>query len=192
MGSKLHRKTWNTHSGDSKIVYSQAYPQAYLQAYPQALPSNLYVGDHRCGHSSNLIVQDVCLFCFLQDGFQNELPGRLHLGRQLADNGNPEQAPRLISHVQVVEGFRPPRPNQNLRSYRLARKQYSRPAHGLFPFTSALWELMGYQPPLAIPLIRAISGENLPKIAENLDISIYNLQNRIEKGIKLTLGFLRA
>jgi hypothetical protein len=180
---------------DRVIVYDPTFTvhsSNNQQVYLQALPDILYVGNGSCEHSSIYQVQDVCLICFFRDGFQNEIPGRMHFSKQLTDNGNPQQTGRLMSHVSIVEGFRPPKPDQNLHSYRLARKQYSSPAHRLFPFTSALWELMSFQPPLATPTILLVSGEKAPKIAEKLDISLYNLQERVQKGINLAVGFLRV
>lgn len=180
-----------TRSGETNEVYSLAYLQARPQAYPQALPDFLYVGGSGCGHADRYFFHASCALCFLKYAFEGEIPGQLHLSKTLTDNGNPQQTPKFISHVQVIEGFKPPTIGENLRKYRLARKQYTAPAHKIFPVSSALWELMGYQPPLARPLILLVSGYSDRKIAEIMGISIYNLHERLFKGVKLTLQWMR-
>lgn len=200
---RTHKQTGFTPAGDSKfsnvndrvIVYDPSFTVQsvkHQRVYLQALPDILYVGNGSCDHPFIYQVKDVCLICFFKDGFQNEIPGQIHFAKSLADNGNPQQTGRMMAHVSLVAGFRPPNPNQNMRDYRRSREQYTKVAHGLFPFTSALWELMSFQPPLATPTILLISGLKAPKIAEKLDISIYNVQERVQKGINLAVGFLRA
>lgn len=186
--NKLRHKTEATR----EAVYSRAYAQALPKAYPQALPDFFYVGGSSCGHPFTYEYDGTCGLCFIKDGFDSELPKQLHRSKSLADNGNPQQTSSFQSHVQVSLGLVPPKKGQNLANFRRARKQYSQVAHGQFPITSALWELMGFQPPLAIPLIASISGEKAPEIAEKLDISIYNLQIRLQKAVKLTLLFVKA
>jgi hypothetical protein len=203
LSSKHRLQTAVTPAGDSKFVSANEQMIVYdstfhvhssniQRVYLQALPDILYVGNGSCEHSSIYSVQDVCLICFFKDGFQNEIPGQIHFSKLLTENGNPQQTGRMMAHVSLVAGFRPPKPEQNLRDWRHSREQYTRPAHGIFPFTSALWELMSFQPPLATPTILLVSGLKAPKIAEKLDISIYNVQERVQKGINLAVGFLRA
>lgn len=159
-----------------------------------ALPTILYVGNSGCVHSSLYELTwytTFCGLCFMIEGFTGELPTRLHESRLLADNGNPQQSGKLMSHVSVVEGFAAPDPEQNLKQYRLARGQYTRRSPRLFPFASALQELMGHQPPLARPLILACQGFHEPEIAARMDLSVYNVAERIRKGLALATGSVR-
>jgi hypothetical protein len=67
--------------------------------------------------------------------------------------------------------------------------QFSRPTQ-MYPVASALWKLIGYQPPLGIVLVKAVGGANEAQIADHLNISLYNVHLRMEKAIRAGLGFL--
>lgn len=128
----------------------------------------------------------------MADGVSNELPKKIHFSKQLTDNGNPQQTPLVQAHVQLVEGLIPPKPGQSAKQYRLAREQLeTKAAHEIFPFTSALWELMGYQPVLATPLVKLLAGKREPQIARELDATWYDITVRISKGIRTALRFVR-
>jgi hypothetical protein len=162
------------------------------KTFARALPDELYVGNEGCGHSVAYYSPNFssCGLCFLREGFNSELPGSIHSAKSLAENGNPQQTPLFFSHVLVAEGFRSPKTGQNLSKFRLARKQYSRKSAEVFPFASSLWVLMGYQPPLAKPLIHAVLGLGEPKIAIILDTSVYNVVDRLRKGINFTTNWI--
>jgi len=154
-----------------------------------------------------------CGLCLMKEGFEAELPGRLHAYKQLASNGNPETETKFLTHLTLVMGFLPPNTGESLTAYRFrtgrqkrnrkpprAREQYSeawlqseplsKPSSKLYPVASALWKLMGYQPPLGIVLVKAVSGLTEREIARELDISILNVNNRMGKGIRTAMGYL--
>jgi hypothetical protein len=174
-----------------------------------------------CGHSPFYIYQFIveqppfCGLCFFREGYQSEIPTRIHQFKTLATNGNPETTPKMVSHLHVVMGLIPPKPGENLQAYRkrrtsLAREQYttrsplpdhklvkqtrqepfSRPAVGLFPVTSALWKLMGYQPPLGRVLIEGVNGRTEYEIADKLDSSVLDIHLRMAKAIRVGMGFI--
>lgn len=168
------------------LLYSPSLPLGFREGKASCLHSPLYLifndGDPHCG------------LCLLMDAIRHELPKKMHYTqRQLTTNGNPQQTAILMAHVQLVEGLKPPRPDESLKQFRLAREQYTKtkPAHQIFPFTSALWELMGYQPTLATPLIKLIYGHEEPQLARLLGISQYELKVRVSKAIKATLKYVR-
>lgn len=158
----------------------------------------------------------LCGLCFFRDGFQAEQPTKIHLHRTLADNGNPETAPMFMSHLLVVMGLQAPPRDMDLREFRknrnsLARGQYTRRAKvngklvpftytevqyrtkaawSLYPVASALWKLMGYQPPLGIVLVRGVGGRTEREIASELDVSIWNVNQRMGKAIRTALGYI--
>lgn len=158
----------------------------------------------------------LCGLCFFRDGFQAEQPSEIHLHRTLAENGNPQTTPRFMSHLTVVMGLQAPPKDVNLRDWQrkrnsLARGQYTRrvkvgdklipqsfvsvekfssPAWMMYPVASALWKLMGYQPPLGIVLVRAVGGRTEPEIAHELDVSIWNVNIRMGKAIRTALGYI--
>jgi hypothetical protein len=172
-----------------------------------------------CGHSPSYIIQTepsapaLCGLCFWKEGWESELPGRIHSFKSLAENGNPETHNSFLSHLVLSMGLIPPKKEQNLRDWRAnrtsrGREQYtvraprtkhlttaarnesfSRP-NRQFPIASALWELMGYQPPLGIVLVKAVGGASEIQIAQVLDLSLYNVHVRLEKAIRAALGFL--
>lgn len=149
-----------------------------------------------CGHSHIYTIQAVkngpliCGLCLFKQGFEDELPGRLHLFKTLAENGKPQTAPMFLSHLKLIMGLRRPPQELPLRTYRLARGQYSGSARTIFPVASALWELMGFQPPLGIVVVRAVGGRNEFEIAKELNDSVRSVHIRMAKGIRTGLRFL--
>jgi hypothetical protein len=134
---------------------------------------------------------EFCGLCWLLDGFQSEIPGRIHSYKLLAENGNPETSERFLAHAEAVMGLIPPRPDQDLHAYRLAREQLYRPSQRQFPVTYALWMMFGYQPPLAEPLTYKLYGMPDWEIAERLGVSTYNVQIRLVKATRLALRYVR-
>jgi len=174
-----------------------------------------------CGHNPYYSIQFypeqplLCGLCFFREGVEGEIPSRIHQFKTLAENGNPETMPKMVSHLHVVMGLKPPQPGESLTTYRqrrnlLTREQYtarspleghklfqmtrverySSPAPGLFPVTSALWKLMGYQPPLGMVLIEGVYGRTERDIASKLDVSVLNIYVRMAKAIRIGMGFI--
>lgn len=133
-----------------------------------------------------------CGFCSVKFRLELEVPGRIHAYKQLADNGNPATDSRMWAHLEAVLGLIPPKPNQNLIEYRLARgRLYGEPSKRQFPTTHALWSLMGYQPKLATPLVRTILGMNVLDVAAELNMTRYGVHMAIAKGVRATLRDVR-
>jgi len=161
---------------------------------------NLHLqGSSSCGHCpSYLIFREngfFCGLCYFQDGLESEVPTRLHQYRILAENGNPAMSEKFIAHIVMAMGLEGPKAGEPIKAFRrrrelLAREQYTRPAPRLFPFGSALWKMMGYQPPLAMALIPAAAGVPEERIAEQLQVSWYNVVERITKAISLGMRLL--
>lgn len=156
-----------------------------------------------CGHSILYVMQNYeeqppfCGLCFFRLGFESELPTRIHVSvnprySTLAVNGNPEMAPKFFSHLLLVMGLKPPRSGENLNRFRAsrARGQYTKPAPRLFPVASALWKLMGYQPPLGIVLVAAVGGRTEVEIARLHDLSVWNVHQRMVKAIHTAMGYI--
>jgi hypothetical protein len=101
--------------------------------------------------------------------------------RKLSDAGTPDFNPQFNGHLIVVLGLFAPDPGEALHSFRKRRDKISRPTAGLFPMTSALWKLMGNQPPLAIPMLDFVSGYNEFDIAERHSWSLFDVQLRLGK-----------
>jgi hypothetical protein len=165
-------------------------------SYSRSLPLSFPQGNGSCRHSPLYLIFEndtaSCGFCHVHDGIQHELPGKLHFSKQLTTNGNPQQTPLLLAHVQLIEGLKPPQPWQSTKQYRLARGQLdTKPAHEIFPYTSALWELMGYQPPIATPLVKALYGKTETEIAAELKTSQYSVFVSIAKAVRWTLKYVR-
>lgn len=91
----------------------------------------------------------------------------------------------------ISVGLVPPEPEQSLREFRLQRSRRSKPNPKLFPFTSALWQLMGVQPPLGRVLVKFCEGYSELEIGAQLDLSIYNVQERLRKSTNTAHKFLR-
>lgn len=156
-----------------------------------------------------------CGLCFFREAIEGETPNRIHQFKTLADNGNPETSPKLMAHLQVSMGLVPPRSGESLPEYRkrrsaLAREPYTRrsptdpkklvqwvraerfssPSFRLFPVTSALWKLMGYQPPLGRVLVEGVNGRTEREIAEHLSTSVLDIHIRMVKAIRVGMGFI--
>src|SRR6185503_18442152 len=142
-----------------------------------------------------------CGLCLFKDGFASELPSRMHLFKTLAENGNPETSPKFMAHLVLVQGLVLPRVDaegnpEPLHEYRRrrgqlrcnpdclqpcfkhqprTREQYTEAAWKLFPVASALWKLMGFQPPLGIVLVRGVNGRTEIEIAREFDTSLQNI-----------------
>ena len=169
--------------------------------YISTLPYDAFRETLDCHHSSLYILKNYeeqplfCGLCFYRQGWESELPTRVHLFKTLAENGNPETSPKFLAHLFLAVGLEPPRPDQNIRDFQKlrsprARVQYTKPAWGLFPVASSLWKLMGYQPPLAIVLIRGASGRPESAIATELDLSLIDVHIRMAKAIRTAMGYL--
>jgi len=153
-------------------------------------------GKAGCRHSWFYEAHGQCSLCFLKERYEAEVPRRLHSYKVLAENGNPETNPTFLRHQETVLGLVPPRKGQDLRDFRLARAQYT-VAHGAFPITSSLSKAMGYQPPIVIPVLRAIQGRTDAEIAaelsdrEDREVTILNVHRRIVKGLRLVMRTVR-
>lgn len=143
-------------------------------------------GNTSCRHSNLYEIAGVCGLCFIQSRYDSEVPSRLHAYKVLAENGNPETHTVFLAHQETVLGLVPPASGQNLRDFRLARAQYT-VARGLFPVTTAMVKAMGYQPPLVLPVVRAVQGFTEAEIAAQLDDSLWSIHIRISKGIRVIL-----
>lgn len=133
-----------------------------------------------------------CGLCWLKRVWEDEIPGRVHAYKVLAENGKPEIAPQFRRHLEVMVGLRPPDRGQNLREYRLARGQLCVPPRkASYPVSSALWDIMGKQPIIARCIIRSMVGQELADIAVDLQITPYGAYQATAKGIRMTLRYLR-
>lgn len=179
-----------THKGS----LDQSLRPSLRLVYSQAMTPFLPVGNSSCQHSAWLFVSwdtVFCGLCFLKVGFNQELPSRLHLSKTLADNGNPQQTGKLESHVSVVEGIFAPG-TMTLKQFSRARGHLgSAPAPNIFPFSSALWTVIGRQPPLGWPLYLAVRGFSEEEIAKEMGVSIYNVNERLSKGVDMAAKLVR-
>lgn len=193
----------------------------YTQDYLQSLPYDTFREVLVCGHSPHYLLKLYkeqpwfCGLCFFREGTESEVPTRIHQFKTLADNGNPQTTAKMISHMHVSMGLKPPEPGEALSDFRkrrsaLAREQYttrnpfdhskivpqfrlepfSRPAPGLFPITSALWRLMGYQPPLGRVLVLGVGGRTETEIAATISVSVLDVYIRMAKAIRVAVGFI--
>lgn len=152
-----------------------------------------------CGHSFLYTVHKwnertpaFCGLCFLADLLSDEMPPKIHEYKVLADNGKPEMKPRFVGHLETALGLVPPAPNQSLKQFRLARKQYTRPpSKNHTPATYGLWTLMGYQPQMAKPLLRLLVGCSEQAVMAEMNMSLYNLQVTVAKAIRTCLRYAR-
>jgi hypothetical protein len=157
----------------------------------------------------------LCGLCFFREGVEAEVPNRIHQFKTLAANGNPETTPKMVSHLHVVMGLKGPNSGESLTAYRKRRisptreqytarspleghklfqltrsERFSSAAPGLFPVTSALWRLMGYQPPLGLVLVEGVYGRTEREIAYKFDVSVLNIYVRMAKAIRIGVGFI--
>lgn len=162
---------------------------------PTTLHQTLYQGNPGCLGSSSYEIEEVtgtiCGPCYFRQGFRDELPARVSFREYSGLFGAPQYHPHLITHLTVSMGLVPPEPGEKLTNYRRRRsRNHLNPSPKLFPFISALWELMGYQPPLARVLIKFCEGKNEIAIANEMDLSLYNVQERLSKAARVSQKFL--
>lgn len=185
-----------------------------------SLPYEAFRVHKLCKHSDVYVLKlheeqpPFCGLCLIREGFESEMPTKFHMYKTLAENGNPETAPKFLAHLVLAMGLVPPRDDESLAEWRkrrnsLAREQYRRRSpvgnrpylthlrverfsapSKLFPVASALWKLMGYQPPLGRALVPAVGGKNEIEISKTLGISYYDTHLRIAKGIRTVMGFM--
>jgi hypothetical protein len=165
------------------------------EANQQKLLTILYSGNTGCLHSKSYFVTNeyreaFCGPCFFREGFWDEMPTRMSIKEDSGLFGSPQLDPRTLAHIMASSGLILPEPGENLKHFRHRREKLSKPTPKLFPFISALWKLVGYQPPLARVLIPFVQGQNEALIAYNLDESIYNVQERLSKGVRVAQKFL--
>jgi len=133
-----------------------------------------------------------CGPCFFRDGFWMELPTRVTIRENTGGMGSPAIDPRIIQHIELTLGLVPPDPGEPLSEWRKRRDRFSsKPIPVLFPFGSALWNLMNYQPPLARVLVKFCQGQDEPQIAEELNLSLYNVYERMVKAVRTGQRFLK-
>jgi hypothetical protein len=178
--------TLTTHNGQNDQVLDEAHVQTLVYF--------LRKQTMRCGHSFSFLVRwdtTFCGLCFLREGYHEELPKKLHLVRTLADNGNPQQTDQLQGHLSLVEGIYDPG-DTPLRDFSRARSHKgSAPLPQLYPFASALWGVMGKQPPLGLPLYRSVLGVPEREIASFMEISLLNVNIRLSKGVDMAVRLIR-
>lgn len=146
-----------------------------------------------CGHSLTYQISwstTFCGLCFLQNGYADEIPDRLHRLHTLAQNGKPDQTGAFQGHVRVVEGIVLPVDDETLSSFR-RRRHKVRPENSHFPFSTALWLVCGRQPPLAKPLVKAVvQHKSHQEICQEMSISLLNLVERMRKGVDMTTNYI--
>lgn len=128
-----------------------------------------------------------CGPCFFREGFTAELPTRMTVREYSGLFGSPQMDPKLLAHVTISMGLMPPLPGESLKSFRQRREfeGYSKPTPKLFPIASALWKLMGVQPPLALALIRFCQGLPEHKIAEETGQSLFGVHLALMKATRI-------
>lgn len=140
-------------------------------------------------------LHNLCGPCFFRQGFWSELPTRVTISYRFHPTGNhgaPEMDSRVIDHIELTLGLVPPDPGEPLSIWRARRDRFSsRPVPHLFPFGSALWNLMNYQPPLARVLVPFCYGKDEPQIAEELELSLHNVHQRMVKAVRTGQRFLK-
>lgn len=157
----------------------------------------LYGERQRCLHTERYLIYDKvlntthCGPCYFREGILDELPTRINIREDSGLFGSPQFDPRFIEHAMISAGLVPPEPHQSLREFREQRIIHSQPSPKAFPFTSTLWKLMGYQPPLAKVLLRFCQGYREVEIAEQMDLSLYNVTDRLSKAVHSGQKMLR-
>lgn len=193
------------------------HSRPYLESLPYDTFREVLVCGHSPNYIIRLYENQpwFCGLCFFREGVEAEVPNRIHAYKQTAENGNPETAPKFMAHLHTVMGLTPPQNGESLQEYRkrriaLAREQYtvrhpddhsriidlgkvvpfSKPSPKLFPVTSALWRLMGFQPPLGIVLVEGVNGRTEAEIARKLSTSTLDIYIRMAKAIRTGMGFI--
>lgn len=157
--------------------------------------TKLYSGNSGCLHLEGYQIRDpyqriLCGPCYFREGFWEEMPTRMSIKEDSGLFGSPQIDPRTLAHIMIYTGLIMPEPGESLKHFRKRRERLSKPTASLFPFASALWKLTGFQPPLARVLILFVQGKNELQIAETIDQSIYNTQDRLRKGARIAAKFL--
>lgn len=159
-----------------------------------SLGDKLYVRQSRCLHSEAYLIfnhiQVVCGACYFRDGVIGEVPTRINTRETSGLFGAPAFDPRWLDHIMVSSGLVPPAPDQTMREFREQRNKQSYPSPKKFPFTSSLWSLMGFQPPLARVLVKFCAGYSELEISDQLDLSLYNVSDRLRKAVHVGQKFL--
>jgi hypothetical protein len=133
----------------------------------------------------------LCGPCYFREGFREELPSRVTIRERSGLFGAPAINPQLIQHIELSFGLIPPDPGESLKRWRRRRDRLSeRPAPKVFPFGSALWNLMNYQPPLARVLVKFCQGKDEVTIADEMDLSLFNVHERMVKAVRTGQRFL--
>jgi hypothetical protein len=133
-----------------------------------------------------------CGPCFFRDGFITEIPTRVNTRVTAGISGTKEFDFQFIEHISVSVGLVLPEPGESLWDFRRKRSRRSRPSPKHHPVTSALWELVGKQPPLAGPLLQFCQGYNELQVADRMDLSLYNVTDRLRKAVSTGQKFLRV
>jgi hypothetical protein len=153
-------------------------------------PSCLHLEGYRIRNKFSSVV--LCGPCYFRDGFEAEYPTRLNTRTREGILGGPSLDPQLLNHIGVSVGLVPPEPGQSLREFRTQRSVRSQPSPKRFPFSSALWLLMGVQPPLATVLVQFCEGYNEVEIGMKMDLSLYNVSDRLGKAVRTGQKFLKV
>lgn len=158
-------------------------------------------GSFSCKHGSDFWLFDYnsgnpafCGLCRLIELWEDEVPRRIHAYKLLAENGNPEVAPQFWAHYQASLGLNPPKPDQNLREYCLARGQlYGKPpSKANYPLLAALWSMMGKQPKLARAVLGALRSQPIIVTAAEIGLSPYGTHEALVKGIRMAFREIRS
>lgn len=157
----------------------------------------LYEGKSSCLHSDQyqIITSGTglrCGTCFFRSGFIEELPSRLSVKR-LSDAGIPDLSPAILNHLLITMGLVAPEPGETLKHFRKRRIKlinHEKLHKDQYPFGSSLWLLMGFQPPLAIPLVEFCKGRREVDIADAYGWSLFNVQERLGKAVRTAIKYM--
>lgn len=147
----------------------------------------------RCLHLPNYelsALSVVCGACFFREGVLDEVPTRASIKEASGLFGAPQYNPQLMAHLMVEIGLVPPAPDEPLSQFRKRRQRQSWKSKQ-FPFTNALWDLMGVQPPLARVFVEFCKGYSEFEVAESQQLSLYNVVGRMTKAVHVSKKFLR-
>lgn len=163
--------------------------------FDPSLTPKLYIKQATCLHLESYQiwngVSTTCGPCFFREGVLGELPSRVTIREETGAFGSPQFDPRFVAHVMLTSGFVPPEPGEPMKAYRQRRRRISHPSPSLYPISSAVWELMGVQPPLAKVLVVFCQGYNELQIADQMDLSLYNVYTRLRKAVHAGRKFLK-
>lgn len=162
-------------------------------AYFYGPASPLYCLIHPQSYVVKVHKSRACGLCLMKEQFETELPTKIHLARVIAENGNPQMDGQFVGFLETSLGLMAPKPDQTLKEFRRARKQYklAEPNRKRSPMTRALWDMFGTQPKLAGPLLLALLGASEAEIARRRDMSLYNVRVTIGKAINMAAEYIR-